>query len=1127
MHLQALRVTRILIAAGFFGLVGVAILPSMAHAAEFFVGKTGNDQNDGRSPQKAFLTINKGVQALAAGDTLTIGPGEYAESVTRDALGSLDAETILRAAIPGTVLLRGDVSAPVFQKVPGYDYIYMADFDRPAQAVNELDTFTILQQVPFWPELEFRPGAMHYDEKNKKLYIASSDLQPPSAHRYTVSVLDGSGLWLNEPTRVIIDGLAFTGFNNYKLLPRRPKGITFVDAVRWGLMMDKATQCVIKNSAASFNGNGIGMRSTEKNGGNLIEKCEAFANYSQFTQEGANIVIFEANNDVVRDCVAYIGTLNGIRFYGSSSGTGVIERCLAWGHDSNNLTMKGADETHGRVTKFSVGLGKNHISGEAESSILGSRIRFDNSTSSRESWVALDLEANLDYDKEFADPQNFDFRLQPTSRFRAKGPNGLDRGAHPYKADIFYVSEEGSDAGDGLSVATAWKTIGHAVKQLKAGETLYLLPGHYKEDINLRVDSAQGNPVRILGRGREAVILDGSFTVENSAQVELGRLTFTQDVAVRASSGVHFFNCSFNGSQRALVADRVSGLKIDHCAFTRFSLAGLTLSGEGNSAVFLTSNIFNNLKGVGVSCANPSEIAYSDYNAFQNEKTAWSLAEQQTSLSTLPAGLEKYSSTLSADFLINEEGTALKNPLEFVGIGRLGKPAGVFLAPTEKAFSVSAPKLHSVSNASANLEWTTSLPGNFEVAWGDTPAMSSRRTIEGNGLCTFSITGLKPDKEYFFQIVSIKPDKSFREKGFHLQMAGQASAVLSFKTSSANPKALTYHVSPEGSDQNDGLSAAHAWKTLGHAAAQVNAGDTVLIGKGIYRERVRIRATGTKEAPITFKAAPGQRPTMDGDSRNLSSAFLVHGKEYLAFDGLTFQQFGNQGHDSAILASGVFQAYQSNHLRITRCFSDGRGFSYAPWFLVASQCADLLVENCVIINSFNALFLTNSPDAVIQNNVFLRPNIAVGWFRHEPGEKITFRNNIVTDSLPVKSTTRLFDMTSLSILEEGNNCYWVRLPAEQRMLFSGSPDGSLTSLAEFLKSYSKGGSIVADPKFATLVNRGPIQSDNKLSRDFDLLLKAEWPLDFPALFTEDPQLKEKNIGLSPAAFVDIGSRELK
>ena len=48
------------------------VLRAGAEGADYFVDKQGNDANDGASRAAAFLTIQKGVDALKPGDTLAI-----------------------------------------------------------------------------------------------------------------------------------------------------------------------------------------------------------------------------------------------------------------------------------------------------------------------------------------------------------------------------------------------------------------------------------------------------------------------------------------------------------------------------------------------------------------------------------------------------------------------------------------------------------------------------------------------------------------------------------------------------------------------------------------------------------------------------------------------------------------------------------------------------------------------------------------------------------------------------------------------------------------------------------------------------------------------------------------------
>lgn len=75
--------------------------------------------------------------------------------------------------------------------------------------------------------------------------------------------------------------------------------------------------------------------------------------------------------------------------------------------------------------------------------------------------------------------------------------------------------------------------------------------------------------------------------------------------------------------------------------------------------------------------------------------------------------------------------------------------------------------------------------------------------------------------------------------------------------------AETFHVSLQGNDAAAGTAAA-PWRTLQHAVDALQPGDTVLIGPGVYRERITVRRGGTSAAPITLSALPGARVVVSG-----------------------------------------------------------------------------------------------------------------------------------------------------------------------------------------------------------------------------------------------------------------------
>ncbi len=70
-------------------------------STEYFVSLTGDDSGDGLSEEATFASIQRGVNALAAGDTLTILPGEYFGTVRGDGIGGEGVRTRIRARIPG------------------------------------------------------------------------------------------------------------------------------------------------------------------------------------------------------------------------------------------------------------------------------------------------------------------------------------------------------------------------------------------------------------------------------------------------------------------------------------------------------------------------------------------------------------------------------------------------------------------------------------------------------------------------------------------------------------------------------------------------------------------------------------------------------------------------------------------------------------------------------------------------------------------------------------------------------------------------------------------------------------------------------------------------------------------
>ncbi|MBM4049915.1 MAG: hypothetical protein FJ279_32870, partial [Planctomycetes bacterium] len=179
-------------------IAGAAASSDLA-AAEYFVARSGNDGGDGLSEKTAFATVAKGVAALKPGDTLTILPGMYFESVSARISGKPEAPITIRAKRPGTALLRGDVDAPGFRRVDGLRYTYVAEFKPRVEGVAERSTMRMYEPTLSVAEVEQGLATFHQDEQAGRLYVHTSDSGNPDWHALSISVTNGFGLLLTPP----------------------------------------------------------------------------------------------------------------------------------------------------------------------------------------------------------------------------------------------------------------------------------------------------------------------------------------------------------------------------------------------------------------------------------------------------------------------------------------------------------------------------------------------------------------------------------------------------------------------------------------------------------------------------------------------------------------------------------------------------------------------------------------------------------------------------------------------------------------------------------------------------------------------------------------------------------------
>jgi hypothetical protein len=116
------------------------------------------------------------------------------------------------------------------------------------------------------------------------------------------------------------------------------------------------------------------------------------------------------------------------------------------------------------------------------------------------------------------------------------------------------------------------------------------------------------------------------------------------------------------------------------------------------------------------------------------------------------------------------------------------------------------------------------------------------------------------------------------------------------------PQASVYYVATTGSDANRGTFT-RPWRTIRKAADTLQAGDTVYIRAGTYRERVLPQNSGSAGQYITYAAYRGETVTIDGSGiavPEYSGLFDLAGRSYIVVSGLRVMNSNQFG----ILADG-------------------------------------------------------------------------------------------------------------------------------------------------------------------------------------------------------------------------------
>jgi hypothetical protein len=1110
------------------------------HATEYFVKPNGRDAADGASVSSAFATITKGTTALQPGDTLTVLPGTYFESVSIKVSGTPEAPITIRAQRPGTVLLRGDVDAPAFQPAKDLPRVYVADFKQRIEGVGERSTLRLYDPVGTVREVQNANATYYQDDAAGKVYVHTSDSAPPANHALSISVTNGFGFLVMAPPRspsihdLGIDGFSFTGYQSREF-PSEPGSRN-----RWGLGVINGERVTVRRCASFLNTGGIYLLMPVKC---LVEDCSAFANVSRFQVVGNNMIGWGVSDTTFR--------------------RNVVEAFWQAGSSAGDITFYGG---HGRTDRSSVGVMEDNIAINAGIMIKGESkgsIQRNNAAVGPIAYYYQEQDAtnlllrNFESDQAlqtYADPLKHDFRRQ------GAGTDGNATG-------VFFVSPGGDDAANGNSLKTAWRTLAHAAQAAQPGDTVYIAAGEYEESLAPVHSGTAEKPIRFLRRGHDRVVLEGKHSqpvgvnLAARSHVTVGgfiiRDFVNAGIDAAHSEGLRIENCivmggSATGAQISASRDVV----FTHNLLRDCRVADLKLA--GSSMVSATGNIFDVSPGAGLECdADSLKDLWTEANDFppipEVAKAAVLVAAAGKKYESL-AAWQKASSldpgSLAVPVTYRRTGSGTEDMTLAADSPLIGRgPQDSAIGPFERiqlrgALPIENLGVHESTATTASMEWwTPTQSAETTLEWGEDPSCSNKFEAPAAVSHTASLTNLKPGKTYYYRVTSRKPANKLIFAAFQPDSKTSTGAATpeprKFQTASkANPP-RTFHVSVSGDDHHSGLSAGEALRTVNHAAELAQAGDTVLIHAGTYEETVEVRSSGSKDAPIVFRAAPGETVWMEGSGRFRPTAFRFSVKHYVQIDGLRFRHFLY-----APDIAPVISIRGGSNITIRRCFYDGREQNgYVPVLIAASDSDHLLVENTVMINGMGeGVTFSRCPGVTVRHCVFFDNFIrALTCNQLEVKAPVNISHNLFCDNLPSKTYNSFLRIFPLDNLRSDNNAYYARIGETERNIVEtnsihgktvgyqapGQYHGETLLLADVQKVMSQEqGSRFGNPGIHAAPELQPknVAPAEWLKKEMHWDGKAFAPLDFADFIPDanNPLTRAadgKPIGLDPAAFV--------
>ena len=961
----------------------------------YHVALAGNDAADGRTPQTAWRHIKHALQQLKPGDTLLIGEGEYSEPDLvlgeKHPLCGKPGRPITIAAAPYQRVEITTSLIPKLTRTAGTPFTWEATLHtaKPGMTAWETDTLIALQEVDSLRSVNEIPGTFCFIPDTRKVHVHFADSRGGDVHSVAIQLGDPSvtvlgrgprgwdvcGSYLrfrglrfkHQGTAMVIQGRSLKTTETAETSTNTAVGgdhITVEDCSFYsthfaGLVLyTEARFNLIRNCYGTRNGGRghvlINAKTTRDNliTGNLFENSAptvreggwryyyGVCNYGH-TAPNRNRVLNNIMDDALSFRTKFMSpnfVIQGNIMTGSVTVYPVTYYDFSYEPEErvvfrNNVIL-------GKMSTCNHPLGPDGPAGNWAGPFKVSINNF--AAAPKETRSAAISRAR------FADPAHRDYRLQSDSPLIGNALGGGNIGAFLREAErILYVGPEGDDQAAGTAVTGAWRTLARAAQALRAGDTLYILPGIYKEPLLLSNSGTLTQPIRIRAHAKKETLIPG-ITVR-SAHTTLEGLTVTAGIRVETMATT-IKDClirSHADGPGILATDAAQGLAVEHCTIVDNAL-GLQLSPDlANTSVRDSIVAFN--RGACVEDAPDSMLI---------SHSCWHGSGAQDIVARNPwrcvAGDPKFGNRKKSDYRLLWDSPAAH-------LAGYGKAAGCRKA-LAKTPAVENVQVLNLRPDSAVVAWTTPTDDTTGSARFRGGAITRWRTVASPVQGTIhgaSLAGLTPGTKYTFQIDA---------KGIRGGTKRTEEATFTTPVDAPAPRQL--YVAPTGNDTADGCSPETAWQTLRKACFEAGAGDTVNVTPGRYAEILSPFGNGAEGAPLVFRSEQPLQAIVDGGLVRASFCVIL-AKQHVVIDGFLFERSRRAGG-----GRGLFQVRSCRNVSFLNCRIGGKrpegGYSVC---FAMHGCRDCRLEGNVIWGTRYHVTAYSCPGLLIKNNTFAKGQV--------------------------------------------------------------------------------------------------------------------------------------------------------